>query len=116
MALVLTLYLTSVASLDGKTVFDPSIRDRLKDYDIHQSLGRRYRGLATNVYETKDGRFFHTHGRFAFSVSTVIAPDLLLVFLSVSTLDQLKPCLEWNISVMTWYGFPFFASFRANYF
>lgn len=30
--------------------------------DKHRGFGSLYRGLATNIYKTKDGRFYQIHG------------------------------------------------------
>lgn len=32
------------------------------DQDKHRAMGTLHRTLATNIYKTKDGRFYHTHG------------------------------------------------------
>ena len=33
------------------------------DCDIHDSSSSIYKGVATNIYKTKDAQFFHLHGR-----------------------------------------------------
>lgn len=42
---------------EGKARFDKMMRN----CDIYNSVGDIYRTLATNIYKTKDGRFFHLH-------------------------------------------------------
>lgn len=32
-------------------------------YDIHRGWSTPHRASATNIYKTKDGRFFHLHGQ-----------------------------------------------------
>lgn len=49
-------------SVDGKSAADPSVLARLRDWDIHDSSKHPYRRLATNVYQTRDGKWFHLHG------------------------------------------------------
>jgi hypothetical protein len=34
------------------------------NWDIHKAQGSLYRSLCTNIYETRDGRYFHLHGIF----------------------------------------------------
>jgi crotonobetainyl-CoA:carnitine CoA-transferase CaiB-like acyl-CoA transferase len=34
----------------------------IKNTDLHHSTASLQRALATNIYKTKDGRFYHTHG------------------------------------------------------
>lgn len=41
---------------------DPRLRDIVKDCDVTNSSKHPYRQMCTNVYRTKDGRFFHLHG------------------------------------------------------
>jgi crotonobetainyl-CoA:carnitine CoA-transferase CaiB-like acyl-CoA transferase len=33
-----------------------------KNWDLHRAAASLHRTLATNIYETKDGRYYHTHG------------------------------------------------------
>jgi hypothetical protein len=58
-----TLFLmsASLASLDGKGLSDPAVASRLNKYDLG-GQGEIYRRLATNIYPTKDKRWFHLHG------------------------------------------------------
>lgn len=44
---------------------DPSskeIQAAFPNMDLHRSYVSHHRALATNIYKTKDGRFYHTHG------------------------------------------------------
>lgn len=34
----------------------------IPDWDKHGASSSIYRGLATNIYQLKDGRYFHLHG------------------------------------------------------
>ncbi|KAH4043938.1 hypothetical protein HBH69_228020 [Parastagonospora nodorum] len=51
---------------DGKpTPFSPlsPLESKLfPSQDLHRSLGNLYRQLATNIYKTKDNRYYHIHG------------------------------------------------------
>lgn len=49
-------------TLNGKPALDRTASAHLRDTDIHDSGKHRYRQMATNIYKTKDGRFFHLHG------------------------------------------------------
>jgi hypothetical protein len=42
--------------------FDPRITKFFPSWDIHRQASSPHRGSATNIYKTKDGRFFHLHG------------------------------------------------------
>ncbi|KAK7204241.1 CAIB/BAIF family enzyme [Myxozyma melibiosi] len=57
----LFLFSTAVVRVAGKTLQDPEIAKRYMIYDKGRSFDT-YRRLATNIYPTKDGRFFHLHG------------------------------------------------------
>lgn len=52
---------------DGRLIpIDPTSKDILAligDADKHQSRSTPLRTLITNIYQTKDGRFYHTHGK-----------------------------------------------------
>lgn len=48
--------------VDGKPMSDPSVFPKLFMYDIKNNFKDRYRKYATNIYETKDGKYFHLHG------------------------------------------------------
>ncbi|KAI1066848.1 hypothetical protein LB506_012165 [Fusarium annulatum] len=60
---VASLFLMSagLAKVDGKGLSDPSIASRYLKYDLGRSSDP-YRRLCTNVYRTRDHRFFHLHG------------------------------------------------------
>lgn len=60
---VASLFLMSavLATVDGKPLSDPDLASRYLKYDLGRSSDL-YRRLCTNVYRTKDGRFFHLHG------------------------------------------------------
>lgn len=49
-------------TINDKSVYDSSVTTNLRDWDLHDSLKFRYRQLATNVYKTRDAKFFHLHG------------------------------------------------------
>jgi hypothetical protein len=44
------------------TSFDPKVLDYFPSYDIHRQAATYHRNSTTNIYKTKDGRFFHLHG------------------------------------------------------
>ncbi|KAI5920978.1 CAIB/BAIF family enzyme [Camillea tinctor] len=60
---VATLFLTSFLwlSVGGKRVSDPGLMARYNAYDTTAQAGA-WRRLVTNVYATRDGRYFHLHG------------------------------------------------------
>ncbi|KAI0967716.1 CoA-transferase family III domain-containing protein [Xylaria arbuscula] len=51
---------------DGKPapidLFSPEIAQIFPNRDLHRSTEGWHRMLATNIYKTKDGRFYHVHG------------------------------------------------------
>lgn len=49
-------------TINGMTALDPRQKGKFDDWDKADSHKHRYRGLATNIYRTRDGRFFHLHG------------------------------------------------------
>ncbi|KAJ4387076.1 hypothetical protein N0V85_007759 [Neurospora sp. IMI 360204] len=53
-------------NLSASSITDPSRRAELEKYfptwDKHDSVGSWYRADTTNIYKTKDGKFFHLHG------------------------------------------------------
>jgi len=61
----MTPLIAQIVGEDGKpkpfNPIDPSTRNIIPTYDKYDSLDM-YRGLATNIYRTKDNRFFHLHG------------------------------------------------------
>ncbi|KAI6600882.1 hypothetical protein MCOR06_000602 [Pyricularia oryzae] len=60
---VASLFLCSslLVRVNGKSFQDSEIGARVAKYDLG-SVMDPYRRLCTNVYKTKDGRFFHLHG------------------------------------------------------
>ncbi|KAF9019685.1 CoA-transferase family III [Hymenopellis radicata] len=50
-----------IVTVNGKPALSQFV-PKMRDWDIHDSLKHRYRQMATNVYRTKDGRYFHLHG------------------------------------------------------
>lgn len=52
---------------DGTPVrLDPFSKEIQKSFpsrDLHRSQDSLHRVLATNIYKTKDGRFYHVHGK-----------------------------------------------------
>ncbi|KAF2500036.1 CAIB/BAIF family enzyme [Lophium mytilinum] len=61
---IASLFLMSSAlvKVDGKNAGDPSIAARYMKYDMGNMFIEPSRRLSTNIYPTKDGRFYHTHG------------------------------------------------------
>ncbi|KAK5168145.1 uncharacterized protein LTR77_006713 [Saxophila tyrrhenica] len=61
-------FLTQVIDKDGKAqalnAFKGSEMEKygFKNWDLHRASTSLHRTLATNIYKTKDGRFYHTHG------------------------------------------------------
>ncbi|CAK9780435.1 uncharacterized protein COLE_00110 [Cutaneotrichosporon oleaginosum] len=49
-------------TINGMVALDPRLKGKFDDWDKADSHKYRYRGLATNIYRTRDGRFFHLHG------------------------------------------------------
>ncbi|KAK5090947.1 hypothetical protein LTR05_001125 [Lithohypha guttulata] len=50
---------------DGPTsIFDSAktVHKFIPNYDLHRQQGSLHRSAATNIYRTKDGRYFHLHG------------------------------------------------------
>ncbi|KAI2781687.1 CoA-transferase family III [Daldinia loculata] len=51
---------------DGSPVrinpFSKEISEWFPNRDLHRAAGSQHRTLATNIYKTKDGRFYHIHG------------------------------------------------------
>ena len=54
---------------DGKAVpvglLSKEIQELLPNEDKHRATASLHRTLATNIYKTKDGRFYHTHGELS---------------------------------------------------
>lgn len=65
----MTPFLTQKVGANGEpeplNTFDPRemVKYGFKNTDLHRAAGDWQRMLATNIYRTKDGRFYHTHGR-----------------------------------------------------
>lgn len=59
-----TLYLLCIALIqfDGKMLQDPTVRKRSEMYDKVDNFNNFYRALATNIYQTKDSKYFQLHG------------------------------------------------------
>ncbi len=49
----------SIMQLEGRT----ELEKHFPNWDKFNSTASWYRMAATNIYKTKDGRFFHLHGR-----------------------------------------------------
>ena len=58
--------------IDGKGISDISLKDRTRHMDLG-NFTEPYRALATNVYKTGDGRFYHLHG----GLNTTATLDML---------------------------------------
>ncbi|KAI1879255.1 hypothetical protein JX265_002209 [Neoarthrinium moseri] len=60
---VATLFIFAfmLVKLGGKSITDPEVVPRYQRYDLHLQH-TPWRRLCTNVYPTRDGRWFHTHG------------------------------------------------------
>lgn len=60
--------LTDVVNVDGKPAGKGSnLFERMNSvfpdvHDLHRANKTIHRATATNIYKTKDGRFYHTHG------------------------------------------------------
>jgi hypothetical protein len=50
----------SIMTAEGRT----KLADYIPDWDKHSSNSSIYRGHATNIYQFKDGKYFHLHGMF----------------------------------------------------
>ncbi|KAI1500442.1 CoA-transferase family III [Biscogniauxia marginata] len=52
-----------ITNIDGLDKFNPKIRLRLPDTDLHHAQSILYRRLSAGLYETRDsGAFYHIHG------------------------------------------------------
>ncbi|RAH78834.1 CoA-transferase family III [Aspergillus japonicus CBS 114.51] len=58
--------LAQIVDSDGKpkpiSLLDPSMAQLFPEQDKHRATDGDHRRLATNIYKTKDGRFYHIHG------------------------------------------------------
>lgn len=57
----LFIFAFMLTKFGDKSIGEPEIVPRYQRYDLHQQY-LPWRRLCTNVYPTKDGRWFHTHG------------------------------------------------------
>ena len=61
-------FLTQIVGSDGKpqaiNPFNASLMEEygFKSWDLHRAGGSLHRNLATNIYKTKDDRYYHVHG------------------------------------------------------
>lgn len=58
----LFLMSSALCRVNGQTLQDPDLAKRYMKYDLGQMFMTPWRRLSTNIYPTKDGRFFHLHG------------------------------------------------------
>ena len=64
----MTPFLTQKVGKDGESeplsVFDAKemVKYGFRNADLHRATADQHRVLATNIYRTKDGRYYHTHG------------------------------------------------------
>jgi crotonobetainyl-CoA:carnitine CoA-transferase CaiB-like acyl-CoA transferase len=96
---VATLFLLSsaIVSVGGKTLQEPSIAKRYMRYDLGNSC-ETYRRLATNIYPTKDGKWFHLHG----SMDATPTLTMLNLPLSRPELDEQSATHEFCSVVRGW--------------
>ena len=52
--------------------FSPAIQKLIPSQDKHRTMASLHRSLATNIYRTKDGRFYHVHGKASADISDQI--------------------------------------------
>ncbi|KAJ3998086.1 CoA-transferase family III domain-containing protein [Lentinula boryana] len=50
-----------LSTVDGIPKWDPEMKQKIKDTDLNQVYSNIYRRMLTNIYHTKDGRFYHLH-------------------------------------------------------
>lgn len=60
-AALFTFSSLGLTTLDGKNPMIVSNLNHVRNWDFHGALSFRYSSLVSNIYQTKDGRFFHTH-------------------------------------------------------
>jgi hypothetical protein len=53
--------LTSAAAA-ADAAKNEKLMEYFPNYDIHRGWSTPHRASTTNIYKTKDGRFFHLHG------------------------------------------------------
>ncbi|BEJ13925.1 hypothetical protein CspHIS471_0310990 [Cutaneotrichosporon sp. HIS471] len=49
-------------SINGMVALDPRLAAKIDNWDYAGALKYRWRAFTTNIYRTRDGRFFHLHG------------------------------------------------------
>lgn len=65
---IMTPFMGQLVKPDGEAIsFDPFSPKTLVEYgyknqDLHRATASMHRRLTTNIYRTKDGRFYHVHG------------------------------------------------------
>lgn len=65
----MTTFLTQLVGKNGETeplnAFNAKemVKYGFRNTDLHRATTDQYRVLATNIYRTKDGRYYHTHGK-----------------------------------------------------
>ena len=66
---IMTPFITQVVKPGGElqeiSAFAPKVmvEHGFKSCDLHRASASLQRALATNIYKTKDGRFYHVHGK-----------------------------------------------------
>ena len=66
---IMTPFIAQKVEKDGSTAPVPFSDAKkmaecgIKNTDLHRAAADLHRGLATNIYRTKDGRYYHTHGQ-----------------------------------------------------
>lgn len=58
----LFLFSFLLVRVGGKPISDPALVARYSIYDLKAQMATPWRRLVTNVYPTRDGRWFHLHG------------------------------------------------------
>ena len=67
---IMTPFLTQVVEPNGETKHIDAFKSKVmiehgfKSWDLHRAAASLHRALATNIYKTKDGRYYHVHGKF----------------------------------------------------
>lgn len=67
---VMTPFLTKVIEKNGEVkdlnAFNGKLMEEygFKNADLHRASASLQRQLATNIYKTKDGRYYHCHGKY----------------------------------------------------
>lgn len=97
---VATLFLISsgLVRVDGKTLQEPALARRYLKYDLGRT-SESFRRFATNIYPTKDGRWFHLHGSMnATPILTMLGLDTSRPDLDETAAIDLygKTVSQWN--------------------